>query len=63
MATCPACDYADLAEEAWVGGDGSQEICPRCKIQFGYDDACGGDAAERVGFQRGWGASWRRNHL
>ena len=42
---CPACGYDKLEEPPWrdpdaVGG-GSDEICPNCKLQFGYDDLAG----------------------
>ena len=55
---CPACGFDELLEPAWddadaVGG-GSEEICPRCKIQFGYDDAAGGDPLKRRTIWREW---------
>ena len=56
--TCPACGYDALPEPAWVepeaAGGGSDEICPKCKIQFGYDDAAGGDPVRRKAIWRTW---------
>jgi len=49
---CPICDYPDLAEEPYY----TYEICPRCHIEFGIEDAFPGpdghghlakDSAER----------------
>jgi hypothetical protein len=55
---CPACDFDELLEPAWddadAAGGGSQEICPNCKIQFGYDDAAGGDPVKRRAIWREW---------
>jgi hypothetical protein len=45
--TCPVCGYANLDEPAWVDGHPSEDICPSCGTQFGYDDARGHDAAGR----------------
>ena len=37
--TCPVCGYPGLAELPWnAEGGASDEICPSCGIQFGYDD-------------------------
>jgi len=36
---CPACGYDGLFEPPWLNGSPSNEICPCCGIQFGYDDA------------------------
>lgn len=38
---CPACRWPGLMEEPWAGNSPSQEICPSCGTQFGYDDAIG----------------------
>ena len=35
---CPACGFP-LEFEPWANGSPSDEICPCCGIQFGYDDA------------------------
>lgn len=39
MNCCPVCGYDDLFDAPWLNGSGSDEICPCCGIQFGYDDA------------------------
>jgi hypothetical protein len=58
---CPACGYAGLDKPAWTeAGGGSQEICPSCGIQFGYDDALAGRADARWAFYRGWAGHWRQ---
>ena len=41
--TCPVCGYPDLYEPPWSDGSPSDEICPCCGTQFGYDDASGAD--------------------
>lgn len=55
---CPACGYDKLDEPAWIApnarGGGSLEICPNCKMQFGYDDAAGGDPERRKVIWREW---------
>lgn len=35
---CPVCGYM-LDFKAWHKGNSSQEICPSCGTQFGYDDS------------------------
>jgi hypothetical protein len=38
--TCPVCGYPELEVPAYDSyGCSSQDICPCCGIQFGYDDA------------------------
>ena len=37
--TCPVCAYGGLFEPPWVADGPSDEICPQCGTQFGYDDA------------------------
>lgn len=54
---CPACGY-ELAEPAWADGEGSQEICTCCGLQFGYYDAIGGREDLREGFYVGWRVRW-----
>jgi hypothetical protein len=44
--------------EPWPEGIGSQEICPRCGIQFGYADCAGGDEAKRKLIYTEWRARW-----
>lgn len=44
---CPVCGYPGLAGPPWTGNSPSDEICPSCGTQFGYDDAAGGDLARR----------------
>lgn len=39
MNVCPVCKYDDLFEQPYnEKGVGSDEICPCCGFQFGYDD-------------------------
>ena len=47
LMTCPVCGYRPLFEDPWTGGSPSDEICPCCGTQFGYDDAAGGDVERR----------------
>jgi len=58
---CPACGFP-LDEPAWVDpdapGGGSQKICQSCDIQFGYEDAAGGDPARRRQLWREWRERW-----
>jgi len=56
-ATCPACG-TDLDFEPWKGDSASDEICPCCGIQFGYDDAAGGDPLRRPTIYRQWRERW-----
>ena len=44
---CPACGYDGLEEPPWTDGSASDEICPSCGIQFGYEDFAGGDVDAR----------------
>ena len=43
---CLACG-CELDFVPWVGIFPSDEICPCCGVQYGYDDAAGGDINER----------------
>ena len=52
----------DIEEPPWRGEGGSQEICPRCKIQFGYDDAAGGDPVRRAAIHDEWRDRHERRH-
>ena len=55
---CPVCGY-DLGFPAWVEDSPSDEICPSCGIQFGYQDSSGTDRDWR---KARW-ADWRRNWI
>lgn len=44
---CPVCGYPGLRDQPWLDGAPSDEICPCCGTQFGYDDAVGGEGAAR----------------
>lgn len=35
---CPVCGFDGLYEPAWVENSPSEDICPCCGVQFGYDD-------------------------
>jgi len=65
--TCPACGYDALPEPAWVepeaAGGGSDEICPKCKIHFGYYDAAGGDPVRRKAIWRTWVGSEKQKEV
>ena len=55
---CPVCGY-QLDQPAWSDLSGpSDEICPSCGIQFGYDDAAGGDAKRRREIHCDWRRQW-----
>ena len=56
---CPACRELVLEEPAWFSKDSaSDEICPSCGIQFGYDDA---EPDLRAMIHGLWGDRWRQN--
>ena len=55
---CPVCGYPDLYDEPWTDGSPSDEICPSCGTQFGYDDA-GMDAAAITGRHAQLRQEWR----
>jgi hypothetical protein len=58
-AACPACSYGGLYEPPWsADGSPSDEICPCCGIQFGYDDAAGGNTAGRQQVYQRWREEW-----
>ncbi len=52
---CPSCGYEGLYEPPWSGDSPSDEICPCCAIQFGYDDY---QHANAEAFYAGWRARW-----
>lgn len=54
---CPACGFG-LQFEPWSKSGPSDEICPSCGIQFGYDDAAGGKESARPEIYRRWRENW-----
>jgi hypothetical protein len=56
---CPVCGY-DLGFEPWERGASSDEICPSCGIQFGYDDVPegGGLQGTREEIYAQWRSMW-----
>lgn len=59
---CPVCGYS-LDIPAWMNGYPSEEICPSCGIQFGYDDAAGGEESRRLEIYRYWRTKWIENGM
>lgn len=59
---CPVCGF-DLGVPAWTGDMASFEICQSCGLQFGYDDAAGGDRAARGAVHERWRAEWIRKGM
>jgi hypothetical protein len=55
---CPVCGYPALDEPAWVDGHPSEDICPSCGTQFGYDDALGIDDESRRAVHAELRARW-----
>lgn len=55
---CPVCGFDGLDDPPWLDDSPSDEICPSCGIQFGYDDAAGGDIGERRRVYDAWRARW-----
>jgi hypothetical protein len=53
---CPACGYPGLDEEPWEGDTPSDDHCPSCGIQFGYQDLA--PAEERRAIHRQWRRQW-----
>jgi hypothetical protein len=58
--TCPVCGFPDLdlPPRSPKTGGGSDEICPSCGIQFGYDDAAGGEEESRARIYEKWRKKW-----
>jgi hypothetical protein len=54
---CPVCGYI-LSFAPWEDTSSSDEICPCCGIQFGYDDAAGGDINKRHLIYKEWRKCW-----
>jgi hypothetical protein len=52
---CPVCGWL-LEEPAWRGDSASDEICPSCGIQFGYQDAI--VSPRRAEIHRAWREQW-----
>ena len=59
---CPICGY-DLGFPPWDGESPSDEICPCCSIQFGYNDAAGGDVKQRIELYKSWRQKWIDNGM
>ena len=59
---CPVCGYG-LGFLSWDGDSPSDEICPSCGIQFGYDDAAGGDERAREAVYHRWRQQWIESGL
>lgn len=53
---CSVCGY-DLGFEAWRGESSSDEMCPSCGIQFGYQDA-GRTVEDREPIYAEWRLRW-----
>ena len=54
---CPVCDF-ELGFAPWDGESPSDEICPSCGIQFGYNDSRS-DIRNYVYAE--WRAAWLQN--
>jgi hypothetical protein len=54
---CPACGFP-LGFEPWSGESPSDEICPCCGIQFGYNDAAFGNPQRRSELHENWRKQW-----
>ena len=55
---CPVCDV-DLDFTPWSGESASDEICPSCGIQFGYNDA---NPHSRKQVYHEWRKAWIANN-
>jgi hypothetical protein len=58
---CPVCGYnlyENLGVYPWDEDSPSDEICPSCGIQFGYDDTAGGDRSKRRDVYSKWRIDW-----
>jgi len=55
--TCPVCGFS-LGFLPWDGDSSSDEICPSCGIQFGYDDANPAGPQGRVAIYAEWRQRW-----
>lgn len=59
---CPVCGFK-LDFLPWDAGTPSFEICPCCFIQFGYEDAAGGEEERRVSIYREYRDYWMRSGM
>lgn len=59
---CPVCGYK-LDFQPWVNNSPSDEICPCCGIQYGYDDAAGGDENMRQFIYEKWREQWKKEGM
>jgi hypothetical protein len=59
---CPVCGY-DLGFPSWIHLSPSDEICPCCGIQYGYDDAAGGDVKQRELIYNEWRNRWIQDKM
>jgi|SRR3989344_4709081 len=58
---CLACGFnfeEYFGFKPWSGDNSSLEICPSCGIQFGYDDAAGGNLKQRQEVYKIWRERW-----
>ncbi len=54
---CPICGFV-LDFKPWSDNSPSEEICPSCGMQFGYDDAAGGNKEKRLEIYKSWRKKW-----
>ena len=54
---CPVCGFG-LGFPPWSGKSASDEICPSCYIQFGYDDGDLEDGSDRIQVYEEWRRRW-----
>lgn len=59
---CRVCGYK-LDFAPWIGNSPSDEICPCCGIQYGYDDLAGGNINERSLIYTEWKKRWIREGM
>lgn len=55
--TCPACGFSPLLKPSWIRRQPSYEICPCCRMQFGYRDFTY-DVVRREEIHRRWRQEW-----
>lgn len=58
---CPVCGYDFFSKfgfNPWNNNSPSDEMCPSCGIQFGYDDMAGGDSGKRQKIYKDWREKW-----
>ena len=54
---CPVCG-CELDFLPWDNGLPSDEICPCCYIQFGYEDSAGGEEEQKIGIYARYRDYW-----